>query len=208
MKRGLKNILIIILILILTIGTFNCAKKVLMRNIFDEMYFGTKDIWGGHLTSTSWNNMSGLAKMNDSSKYEIPNIIRIYFSKLYLTENENFSVLWRMDIKQLQFIYAVYFQKSEEINEIILDIYYSPCQKRLEVHPLRVASNNNIYGDTSRETINSFFKMYGSSETAFYARVSEVFETALIENWRTGNPTTLFQDTLGEFETVYKEVEN
>ena len=113
MKRGLKKILIIILILILTIGTFNCAKKVLMRNIFDEMYFGTKDIWGGHLTSTSWNNMSGLAKMNDSSKYEIPNIIRIYFSKLYLTENENFSVLWRMDIKQLQFIYAVYFQKSE-----------------------------------------------------------------------------------------------
>ena len=71
MKRRLKKILIIILILILTIGTFNCAKKVLIRNIFDEMYFGTKDILGGHLTSTSWNNMSGLAKMNDSSKYEM-----------------------------------------------------------------------------------------------------------------------------------------
>lgn len=208
MKRGLKNILIIILILILTIGTFNCAKKIMIRNIFDEMYFGTKDIWRGHLTSTSWNNMSGLAKMNDSSKYEIPNIIRIYFSKLYLTENENFSVLWRMDIKQLQFIYSVYFQKSEEINEIILDIYYSPCQKRLEVHPLRVASNNNIYGDTSREAVDGFFEKYGISEAAFYARVTEVFKMALIENWRTGNPTTLFQDTLGEFETVYKEVEN
>ena len=208
MKRGLKKILIIILILILTIGTFNCAKKVLMRNIFDEMYFGTKDSCGGHLTSTSWNNMSGLAKMNDSSKYEIPNIIRIYFSKLYLTENENFSVLWRMDIKRLQFIYAVYFQKSEEINEIILDIYYSPCQKRLEVHPLRVASNNNIYGDTSHEAVDGFFEKYGISEAAFYARVTEVFKMALIENWRTGNPTTLFQDTLGEFETVYKEVEN
>ena len=76
MKRGLKNILIIILILILTIGTFNCAKKIMIRNIFDEMYFGTKDIWGGHLTSTSWNNMSGLSKMSDSSKYEIPKIIR------------------------------------------------------------------------------------------------------------------------------------
>ena len=88
-----------------------------------------------------------------------------------------------------------------------MNVYYFPYQKRLEVYPLHVASSNNIYGDTSRETINSFFKMYGSSETAFYARVSEVFETALIENWRTGNPTTLFQDTLGEFETVYKEVE-
>ena len=175
----------------------------MIRNIFDEMYFGTKDIWGGHLTSTSWNNMSGLAKMSDSSKYEIPNIIRTYFSKLYLTENENFSVLWRMDIKQLQFIYAVYFQKSEEINEIILDIYYSPCQKRLEVHPLRVASNNNIH-----EAVDGFFEKYGISEAAFYARVTEVFKMALIENWRTGNPTTLFQDTLGEFETVYKEVEN
>ena len=69
MKRGLKNILIIILILILTIGTFNCAKKIMIRNIFDEMYFGTKDVWGGHLTSTSWNNMSGLAKTIDSVKY-------------------------------------------------------------------------------------------------------------------------------------------
>ncbi|MFR6026731.1 MAG: hypothetical protein ACLUMK_09415, partial [Christensenellales bacterium] len=113
MKRGLKKILIIILILILTIGTFNCAKKVLMRNIFDEMYFGTKDIWGGHLTSTSWNNMSGLAKMNDSSKYEIPNIIRIYFSKLYLTENENFSVLWRMDIKHCN-LYIQYTFKNQK----------------------------------------------------------------------------------------------
>ena len=161
------------------------------------MYFGTKDIWGGHLTSTSWNNMSGLAKMNDSSKYEIPNIIRIYFSKLYLTENENFSVLWRMDIKQLQFIYSVYFQKSEEINEIILDIYYSPCQKRLEVHPLRVASNNNIYGDTSREAVDGFFEKYGISEAAFYARVTEVFKTALIENWRTGNPTHIISRYFG-----------
>ena len=99
----------------------------------------------------------------------------------------------------------------ENLNSVvsaILNVYYFPYQKRLEVYPLHVASSNNIYGDTSRETINSFFKMYGSSETAFYARVSEVFETALIENWRTGNPTTLFQDTLGEFETVYKEVEN
>ena len=75
MKRRLKKTLIIILILILTIGTFNCAKKVLIKNIFDEMYFGTKDIWGGLLTSTSWNNMSGLAKMSDSSKYEIPKAI-------------------------------------------------------------------------------------------------------------------------------------
>lgn len=74
MKRALKKILIIILILILTIGTFNCAKKVLIRNIFDEMYFGTKDVFGGYLTSTSWNNMKGLAKTNDSLKYEIPNI--------------------------------------------------------------------------------------------------------------------------------------
>jgi len=32
MKRGLKNILIIILILILTIGTFNCAKKIMIMS--------------------------------------------------------------------------------------------------------------------------------------------------------------------------------
>lgn len=49
MKRGLKNILIIILILILTIGTFNCAKKILIRNIFDEMYFAQKIFGEGTL---------------------------------------------------------------------------------------------------------------------------------------------------------------
>ena len=46
MKRGLKKILIIILILILTIGTFNCAKKIMIRNIFDEMYFWHKRCLG------------------------------------------------------------------------------------------------------------------------------------------------------------------
>ena len=51
MKRGLKKILIIILILILTIGTFNCAKKIMIRNIFDEMYFGTKDVRSEEHTS-------------------------------------------------------------------------------------------------------------------------------------------------------------
>lgn len=55
------------------------------------------------------------------------------------------------------YIFSI-LSKSEEINEIILDIYYSPCQKRLEVHPLRVASNNNIYGDTSREAVDGFLR--------------------------------------------------
>lgn len=49
MKRGLKKILIIILILILTIGTFNCAKKVLMRNIFDECILAQKIFGEGTL---------------------------------------------------------------------------------------------------------------------------------------------------------------
>lgn len=208
MKRGLKNILIIILILILTIGTFNCAKKIMIRNIFDEMYFGTKDVWRGHLTSTSWNNMSGLAKTIDSVKYAVPDTICLGFSNHMLSDDENLQVVWEIDKKRILFIYSVSLPNLNSVVSAILNVYYFPYQKRLEVYPLHVASSNNIYGDTSRETINSFFKMYGSSETAFYARVSEVFETALIENWRTGNPTTLFQDTLGEFETVYKEVEN
>lgn len=208
MKRGLKKILIIILILILTIGTFNCAKKIMIRNIFDEMHFGTKDVWGGHLTSTSWNNMSGLAKTIDSVKYAVPDTICLGFSNHMLSDDENLQVVWEIDKKRILFIYSVSLPNLNSVVSAILNVYYFPYQKRLEVYPLHVASSNNIYGDTSRETINSFFKMYGSSETAFYARVSEVFETALIENWRTGNPTTLFQDTLGEFETVYKEVEN
>ena len=180
----------------------------MIRNIFDEMYFGTKDVWGGHLTSTSWNNMSGLAKTIDSVKYAVPDTICLGFSNHMLSDDENLQVVWEIDKKRILFIYSVSLPNLNSVVSAILNVYYFPYQKRLEVYPLHVASSNNIYGDTSRETINSFFKMYGSSETAFYARVSEVFETALIENWRTGNPTTLFQDTFGEFETVYKEVEN
>ncbi len=44
MKQKWKKILIIMLIPILAIGIFNFAKKILIRNIFDEMYFGTKDV--------------------------------------------------------------------------------------------------------------------------------------------------------------------
>lgn len=208
MKRGLKKILIIILILILTISIFNYAKKFLIKNIFDEMYFGTKDIWGGHLTSTSWNNMSGLAKTIDSVKYAVPNTICIGFSNHILSDDENLQVVWEIDKKRILFIYSVTLPHSESHEGIILNVYYSPYHKKLEICPLRVASSNNIYGDTSRETIDSFFKVYGSSEAAFYARVTEVFKTVLIDNWRSGNPATLFHDTLGEFETVYKEVEN
>ena len=193
------------LIPILAIGIFNFAKKILIRNIFDEMYFGTKDVLGGHLTSTSWNNMKGLAKTNDSLKYEIPNIISVYFGEIYLSEGEILSVLWRNDIKQLQFIYSVYFQEFEEIDEIVLNIYYLSYQKGMEVHPLCVVSRNNIYGDMSRETTGDFFHKHEVSEKNFYARITEVFETALIENWRLTNPDTLFQDTLGKFEIVYEE---
>lgn len=208
MKRRLKKILIIVLILILFIGIFNCVKKVLIRNIFDEMYFGTKDIWGGHLTSTSWNNMNGLAKTIDSVKYAVPDTIRIGFSNHILSDDENLQVVWEIDKKRILFIYSVFLPHSESHKGIILNVYYSPYQRKLEICPLHVASSNNIYGDTSREAIDEFFEKYGISEAAFYARVTEVFETALIENWRTGNPTTLFQDTLGEFETVYREGEN
>lgn len=205
MKRRLKKILIIILILILTIGIFNYAKKVLIRNIFDEMYFGTKEIWGGHITSTSWNNMSGLAKTIDSVKYAVPDTIYLGFSKHILSDDENFQVVWEIDKKRILFIYSVSLPNLDSAVSAILNVYYYPYQKRLEVYPLHVASSNSIYGDTSREAINGYLKMYRTSETALYARVSEVFETALIENWRTGNPTTLFQDALGEFETVYVE---
>ena len=149
--------------------------------------------------------MKGLAKTNDSLKYEIPNIISVYFGEIYLSEGEILSVLWRNDIKQLQFIYSVYFQEFEEIDEIVLNIYYLPYQKRTVVHPLCVVSSNNIYGDMSRKATVDFFHKHEVLEKNFYARVTEVFETALIENWRLTNPDTLFQDTLGKFEIVYEE---
>lgn len=205
MKRGLKKLLAIILIFILAIGIFYCAKKALIRNIFDEMYFGTKDIWGGRLTSASWNNMSGLAKTVDDVKYAVPNTICIGFSDPMLADDENLQVIWEMDKKRILFVYSVSLPRSESHEEMVLDVCYSPRHKNLEIGPLRVASSNNIYGDTARETIDEFFRRYGASEEAFYARVTEVFEAALIENWRTGNPATLFQNTLGEFEIVYEE---
>ena len=208
MKRRLKKMSITMLILILLACIFNYFPNFLIKNIFDEMYFGTKDVLGGHLTSTSWNNMSGLAKTIDSVKYAVPDTIRIGFSNRVLSDDEQFQIIWEIDKKRILFTYSVSLPNINPSVSAILNVYYFPCKKLLEVYPLQVSSSNNIYGDTSREAIDSFFKMSESSESIFYARVTELFKTVLINNWRSGNPATLFKDTLGEFETVYKEVEN
>ena len=208
MKRRLKKMSITMLILILLACIFNCFPNFLIKNIFDEMYFGTKDVFGGYLTSTSWNNMSGLAKTIDSVKYAVPDTIRIGFSNRVLSDDEQFQIIWEIDKKRILFTYSVSLPNINPSVSAILNVYYFPCKKLLEVYPLQVSSSNNIYGDTSREAIDSFFKMSESSESIFYARVTELFKTVLINNWRSGNPATLFKDTLGEFETVYKEVEN
>lgn len=208
MNRRLKKLLLIGMILILICVAFYLIKIVFVKNIFDEMYFGSKDIFGGHLTSTSWRNMEGLAKVGDSVKYAVPGEIRIGFSNATLNDDENFQVVWETKKHRLVFSYSVSFMESTHSVGAILDISYSPYQKTLEVHPLRVASYQNIYGDTSNEAIDEFFRKCGSSVTDFYARFSDVFETTLIENWRVGNPTTLFQENLGEFEIVCGEGRN
>ena len=145
-------------------------------------------------------------RQNDNTvKYAVPGEIRIGFSGSALHENENFQVLWETKNKRLVFCYSVSFVESNHVVGAILDIYYSPYQKRFEVRPLRVASYKNIYGDTSSEVVDDFFNVIGFSEDTFYARFSDVFQTLLIDNWRTGNPNSSFQDTLGEFEIVHVE---
>ena len=201
MKKCLCAGTVIILIIIIVY----CFSSFCIQNIFDEMYFGTEDVFGGHLTTASWTNMKGMAKNGDAVKYAVPGEIRIGFSKSTLGDDESFQIIWETEEKQLVFIYSVALLESNHVASAVLNIHYSPYQKRLEVYPLRIVSSQNIYGDTSKEAIDDFFEKYGSSETAYYERFANVFETVLIENWRTGNPDTLFLDTLGEFEIVYVE---
>lgn len=205
MKRIHRFILILCSLVILGIGAFHCVRAIAIKNIFDEMYFGTEDIFGGHLTSASWTNMDGMAKNGDAVKYAVPGNIRIGFSQSTLDDDESFQIIWKTEEKQLVFIYSVALLESNHAASAVFDITYSPFQKHLEIYPLRVASCLNIYGDTSEEAIDDFFEEYGSSEAAFYERFTDVFETILIENWRAGNPDTLFRDTLGEFEITFSE---
>lgn len=201
MKKWLCAGTVIILIIIVVY----CFSSFCIQNIFDEMYFGTEDVFGGHLTTASWTNMKGMAKNGDAVKYAVPGRIRIGFSKSTLGDDESFQIIWETEEKQLELFYSVALFESIHVASAVLNIYYSPYQKRLEVYPLRIVSSQNIYGDTSKEAIDDSFEKYGSSETAYYERFANVFETVLIENWRTGNPDTLFLDTLGEFEIVYVE---
>lgn len=205
MKKSLRIPLIICLLFIFCAGAFHCVRAIAIKNIFDEMYFGTEDILGGYLTSTSWTNMDDMAKNGDAVKYAVPGRIRIGFSKSTLGDDESFQIIWETEEKQLELIYSVALFESNHVASAVLNIHYSPHQKRLEVYPLRIVSSQNIYGDTSEEATDNFFEKYGSSETAYYERFSDVFQTALIENWRTGNPSTLFPDTLGEFEITFSE---
>ena len=205
MKRMRRFILILCSLVIFSIGAFHCVRAIAIKNIFDEMYFGTEDVFGGHLTTASWTNMKGMAKNGDAVKYAVPGELRIGFSKSTLGDDESFQIIWETDEKQLVFIYSVALLESNHAASAVLNIHYSPYQKRLEVYPLRVASCQNIYGDTSEEATDDFFVKYGSSETAYYERFANVFETVLIENWRTGNPDTLFRETLGEFEITFSK---
>lgn len=208
MNQGWKKRFVVFLIFLLVAGVFIGVRSILIKNIFDEMYFGTEDVFGGHLTTASWTNMKGMAKNGDAVKYAVPGRIRIGFRKSTLGDDESFQIIWETEEKQLELIYSVALLESNHAASAVLNIHYLPYQKRLEVYPLRVASYQNIYGDTSEEAIDGFFEKYGSSETAYYERFANVFETVLIENWRTGNPDTLFRDTLGQFEMVHVQEEN
>ena len=208
MNQGWKKRFVVFLIFLLVAGVFIGVRSILIKNIFDEMYFGTEDVFGGHLTTASWTNMKGMAKNGDAVKYAVPGRIRIGFSKSTLGDDESFQIIWETEEKQLELIYSVALFESNHVASAVLNIHYSPYQKRLEVYPLRIVSSQNIYGDTSEEATDDFFEKYGSSETAYYERFTNVFETVLIENWRTGNPDTLFRDTLGQFEMVHVQEEN
>ena len=208
MNQGWKKRFVVFLIFLLVAGVFIGVRSILIKNIFDEMYFGTEDVFGGHLTTASWTNMKGMAKNGDAVKYAVPGRIRIGFSKSTLGDDESFQIIWETEEKQLELIYSVALFESNHVASAVLNIHYSPYQKRLEVYPLRIVSSQNIYGDTSEEATDDFFEKYGFSETAYYERFTNVFETVLIENWRTGNPDTLFRDTLGQFEMVHVQEEN
>ncbi|MBR2923707.1 MAG: TipC family immunity protein [Clostridia bacterium] len=208
MNQGWKKRFVVFLIFLLVAGVFIGVRSILIKNIFDEMYFGTEDVFGGHLTTASWTNMKGMAKNGDAVKYAVPGRIRIGFSKSTLGDDESFQIIWETEEKQLELIYSVALFESNHVASAVLNIHYSPYQKRLEVYPLRIVSSQNIYGDTSEDAIDDFFEKYGSSETAYYERFTNVFETVLIENWRTGNPDTLFRDTLGQFEMVHVQEKN
>lgn len=208
MNQGWKKRFVVFLIFLLVAGVFIGVRSILIKNIFDEMYFGTEDVFGGHLTTASWTNMKGMAKNGDAVKYAVPGRIRIGFSKSTLGDDESFQIIWETEEKQLELIYSVALFESNHVASAVLNIHYSPYQKRLEVYPLRIVSSQNIYGDTSEEATDDFFEKYGFSETAYYERFANVFETVLIENWRTGNPDTLFRDTLGQFEMVHVQEEN
>ena len=205
MKKALKRLLCICIAAGLCTGLFFAAKAFLIRNIFDEMYYGTKDIWGGYLTSASWRNAEGIRYIPDIVKYSVPGLIWSGFESAVLEEDEQLSFYWETTEKRLLFQYSIRCTVDEELLSGVTDICYSPRDKVLTVHPLRVVSTENIHGDTSQEAVNAFFDQCGITRDTYDARMEERFRELVIDNWRTGNTESLFRESLGELQIVHSE---
>lgn len=203
MKKALKRLLCICIAAVLCTGLFFAARAFLIRNIFDEMYYGTKDIWGGYLTSASWRNAEGVLYIPD--EYSVPGLIWCGFESAVLEEDEHLSFFWETTEKRLAFHYSIRCTVDEHSLSGVTDICYSPWDKVLTVHPLRIVSCENIYGDTSQEAANAFFDQCGITRDIYDARMEERFRELVIDNWRTGNTESLFRESLGELQIVHSE---
>lgn len=205
MKKVLKRLLCICIAAVLCTGLFFAARAFLIRNIFDEMYYGTEDIWGGYLTSASWRNAEGVPYIGDVVKYSVPGQILSGFERSVLEEDESFTFNWETTEKRLLFYYSICCTVDEHLLRGVTDICYSPRDKVLTVHPLRIVSCENIYGDTSQEAVNAFFDQCGITRDIYDARMEERFRELVIDNWRTGNTESLFRESLGELLIVHSE---
>lgn len=176
MKQRLKKMLIIVLILVLSIGMFNCVPKFVVKNIFDEMYYGHDAVASLRLTSASYDNF-GLQDIPSSLRNMVDNEIIEYLETDLLNAGGFLSFEWILDEKQLKFMYLCP-SKNGDFN-YVFDIVYSLGDKTLRYFPLSVSSNSDLPYDNIDLILNS----QGTTRASIEKLLSENFFNKMVMRW-------------------------
>lgn len=194
MPKRLKKPLIVLLCLLALLLVFQQMRdELFIQNIFDEMYYGAVEIWGGQLTRTSWQGFKEASPSRYLKEFRPSDMA----CDRFLTNQElrESSMIWLMWIKSTRSLQITYAWYPPEEGDYWIDLVYNPRANRLTVERFIMG-----YGAHQSIEITAPEDAPHAEEAVRHAK--EDLWTYLIEPWRAANLDTGYPDSLGKLTIV------
>ena len=178
-----------------------------IRNLFDEMYYGSEDVYMGILTQTNWRYVKGLEGISDFVKYgnhegkpDNPEQVSMVFSNAIMPKDEYLSVNWLLSSKILQFSYLWRVEEDGMIVRYIIHLNYSPNKKTLYIEPIQILMDGTYY-DADDAFMNTHDSLTDNRYKALQMANAVIQEFA-IDGWRLVNPFAMYSCELGKVQII------